>query len=389
MIRILHTSDWHLGQLFHNYDRSDEISHFFEQLIRIIEGRRPDALLISGDIFDVGVPALEARRQWAYILEELTDRFPTLTIIATAGNHDSGSSLEVGARLLRSGIHIIGRREKIIKVNAADGSAAIVAAVPYISEGRYRGLCGDAEASEPMRTYYNNVNAQAHEMSESCSNAPVIVMAHLAVSASDFAGCEKHNFSFHNIRQLGEDYDYAALGHIHRPQMVGHNARYSGSPIPMNFDEEYAHSVTEVDFDEDNRNPQINVIEIMPFRPILTYPKSGEDPLEAADVEDFIKYFDNSQRLYLRIRYKAGPQFGAEIRRRIDLAFAGAETRLCELQPVVESQVAKSFSDNKHIDVQVSALRDSDPVELAIDYGLRVGQPLDEKQLELLKNILG
>ncbi len=89
-MKLIHTSDWHLGHTLYSYNREDEFRDFICQLAHIVRNEHPDAILISGDIFDSALPTLSARRLWTDALLELKVACPGMTVVATAGNHDSG-----------------------------------------------------------------------------------------------------------------------------------------------------------------------------------------------------------------------------------------------------------------------------------------------------------
>ena len=98
-MKIVHTSDWHLGQKLYNYDRFDEEAYFFRQLADLVETERPDALVVSGDVFHTGVPGNDVAKCFTDSLAEVTERCPEMETVVIAGNHDSYSRLVVDATL--------------------------------------------------------------------------------------------------------------------------------------------------------------------------------------------------------------------------------------------------------------------------------------------------
>ncbi|MCP1367743.1 exonuclease subunit SbcD, partial [Halomonas sp. BBD48] len=100
-MKLIHTSDWHLGQTFHGQERHYEHQRFLDWLLDTLEARRPDALLVAGDIFDVVNPSLRAQEQLYNFIVAVHERLPRLTLVMIAGNHDSGARIELPAALLR------------------------------------------------------------------------------------------------------------------------------------------------------------------------------------------------------------------------------------------------------------------------------------------------
>lgn len=107
--RVLHTSDWHLGQSFHGYDRTTEHQAFLDWLLETIVAREIDALLVAGDVFDTANPSNVAQRQWFNLLASVLRRRPGCEVVAIAGNHDSASRLDAPEALTRAlGLHVVG-----------------------------------------------------------------------------------------------------------------------------------------------------------------------------------------------------------------------------------------------------------------------------------------
>ena len=150
-MKIICTSDWHLGNLFHGNDRLPEHRHFLSWLLARIKEQHPDALLIAGDIFDNGNPSAAAQSAYYEFLADATETCPDMNVVIIAGNHDSASRLEAPRALLtrhkveiRGNIHrswvanedggnwVINYDDLMIPINGGDGSQAIVLTVPYL-----------------------------------------------------------------------------------------------------------------------------------------------------------------------------------------------------------------------------------------------------------------
>ena len=108
-MKILHTSDWHLGQQLFEYDRSEEQQDFLRQLCHWVAAEQPDALIVSGDVFHYCSPSAAAQRLYTDALVEFHETCPSMQIIITAGNHDSSSKLEINRNLWKyAGVTVVG-----------------------------------------------------------------------------------------------------------------------------------------------------------------------------------------------------------------------------------------------------------------------------------------
>lgn len=390
MIKILHTSDWHLGHLFRNYDREDEFRYFFDQLYDTVCIEHPDLICIAGDIFDTMNPSLGAQNLWAEVLGRLNTDYPDIPVVAIAGNHDSGSKLAVYRSLMREGIHIVGRDAEVFRFER-DGNGVVVAAVPYIPEGHYatrlaRLLGTDVDQVEnSIAAYFAQLGQMVNDLRRDGDAA--VLMAHLAVTNSNFQGQEKYKFNFHDADVLGNAFDYTALGHIHLAQNVGRPAiRYSGAPMAMGFDENYDHSLSIIEIDGPGAEPRVRQVEIKALRPAVTLPEGK--PLATVDVDLFLNSIDRSRRCYLRVNVLRDEEYGISVRRRIETAFDGGEVRfgyVNEIDPVSQEvgrldSVALPTSN---------ALREINPVDIATRfYANALGREMSSKVARLLAEVV-
>lgn len=279
-MKILHTSDWHLGQTLYSYDRTAEYIHFFNQLKDILIWNTPDAMLVCGDIFDVSNPPASVARMFKDTILELHELLPEMKIIITAGNHDSASRIDVDRNLWKTGgIHVIGALDRkngvydfndiIIKV----GEEGYVAAVPFINRASMpRGknsVPGEADMFKKLEEEVKKVNIDGR---------PVVLMSHIAVTSSDTQGHRDRpigGFDTVDTNVFGDSFDYVALGHIHKSQVFdGGRVAYCGAPIAIGFDEIFPHSVSVVTLRK-GELPDIEKLEIKPLRPLKTLPEEG------------------------------------------------------------------------------------------------------------------
>lgn len=313
-MKFIHTADLHIGQIiYQNYDRSDEHRHFFNQLKGWCEQEQPDALLVSGDVFDVQQPSASTRRAYTDYFVELHNACKTMRIIITAGNHDSPSRLEADRSLWElANTTVVGLAPTMDLAHAEDGwqeqfivrlASGYVIAFPHMMGQR-------REALQRVLDYVQAENRQG---------LPVVLMAHLAVTGADVTG---HNVTLGNLQlcgvdELGAGYDYLALGHIHKPQTIGHPedvdlpevtypsgvVRYSGSALHVSCDERYPHSVSVVRIDGHNGDVTIKQLRIDELRHFYTLPLDGtafsDEKAALTGIEEFCKEKGSG---YFRVR---------------------------------------------------------------------------------------
>ena len=290
MFKFIHTSDWHLGQNFYNYDRSEEQRDFLRQLAAIVATEQPDALLVSGDIYHTAAPSSAAVSMYVEGMLDIHEACPDMTIVVIAGNHDSASRLESDSLLWRlAGVRVLGGiardsqgladlERHIIPVK----DKGIVAAVPYAHRNSFPKVNDeDIESDQRQQAYFEALLERVD--TENRGALPVALMAHLAVSNSDFTGHDRDmTMERVEIGALGKGYDYAALGHIHRPQQVSERARYCGTPVPVSFDEQCEHSVSIVTIEAHGAMPQVTTTVIKNIKPLHTIPAKVPVDLETA-----------------------------------------------------------------------------------------------------------
>lgn len=263
-MKILHTADWHIGQTFFGYDRTEEHQAFFDWLAQEIKEQEIDALLIAGDIFDVANPSAQAQRQFYRFIKDTTTNNPGLQIVIIAGNHDSAARLETPVPLLEDlNIHIKGiikRDEKgridledlIVNLNSRKGNEKIwCMAIPYLRQGDYPPL--ETENPSYAAGVKNMYETIYHKIKQrKAPGEAIIALGHLqAANCSLSEDDSSERLLIGGLEGIPTDtfnpgITYTALGHIHREQRVGkrENVRYAGSPLPMSFTEEnYQHGV--------------------------------------------------------------------------------------------------------------------------------------------------
>ncbi|MDO6558912.1 exonuclease subunit SbcD [Paraglaciecola chathamensis] len=321
-MNILHTSDWHLGQNFFTKSRKDEHQAFLDWLLNVIQAREIDAVIVAGDIFDTGTPPSYARQMYNQFVVELSKL--TCTLVVLGGNHDSVSTLNESKQLLAClNTHVIANTsgdidQQVIELNDEAGQVgAILCAIPFIRpRDVLQSRSGESSEekkhalSDAIKAHYATIYQHALTRREKHKNSvnkhiPIIATGHLTalgVSQSESVR-EIYIGTLDGFAADGfPPADYIALGHIHRPQKVAksEHIRYSGSPIPLSFDElKSQKQVVLVEFDKQGQR-SITPLDIPLFQPMAMlkgdldsikaqlahYPAAGDDTSDTASTAD-------------------------------------------------------------------------------------------------------
>ncbi len=249
-MKILHTSDWHLGQSFMGKSRRQEHEAFLKWLRNLIVEEAVDLLLVSGDIFDTGTPPNYALESYYNFIRSLSNT-SCQRIIITAGNHDSVATLKAPQKLLRSfGVEVVTGEEEHMPLffHEEKGEiSAIVCAIPFLREGFVRKSCSGEGAKEKekflqegIQAYFRDIAAEAEKV-RGKKDIPIIGMGHLTTLGGSSSESEREIYvggSLHmNASFFASLFDYTALGHLHKNQRMGEGVYYSGSPIALSFSE--------------------------------------------------------------------------------------------------------------------------------------------------------
>lgn len=291
-MKILHTADWHLGNTFHGHSRLDEHRHFLKWLLQTLREKQPDALLVTGDVFDSANPSAAAEELLYDFLLRATLEVPGLQIVLTAGNHDSAGRLEAPAALLKThNIYVRGTIHYTTKgepdfdyyllplADRQTGQASCVCmALPYLRGGDYP---AGMTPEEGLRFFFSQLHTRLRK--SNYKGLPIVVAAHFYAAGADICKDE------HSERLVvggqdcveadvvGQNVSYAALGHIHKTQQVrgGEATYYAGSALPMSFSElNYKHGVQFVDIDPQGE-ALVEFVEYAPLRGLVTIPAKG------------------------------------------------------------------------------------------------------------------
>ncbi len=351
-MNILHTADWHLGQLFHDYDRTYEHQQFLDWLVQTLRQEAVDVLLISGDVFDLSNPSAATIRQFYTFLNRASKACPDIQIIVTAGNHDSASRLEAPKPLLESSnIHIIGTVPKdeqgnidvdklIIPLSKYGEVKGWCLAVPFLRMGDYPAIADcDNPYAEGVAALYRDLYEAAKSKQQ--PGQAIIAMGHLHARGAETSDMDKvERLIMGGVECIAasafpEDIAYVALGHIHKAQRLGgkEHIRYCGSPLPMSFSEiNYKHQVIGLTLEEGQVTPPRG-IEVPVTVPLLKVPSVHsrvEEALLALQQLPSAIGKDRSKAPYLQVCVLAeGPEPG--LRHKVEQALADKHVRFARI----------------------------------------------------------
>ncbi|MDQ2794339.1 MAG: exonuclease subunit SbcD [Bacteroidota bacterium] len=257
-MRVLHTADWHLGQHFlTGQERSTEQQAFLDWLLLTVQVQAIDTLVIAGDIFDTQSPSYTAQEQYYTFLVRM-QATGCRDVVVVGGNHDSPTMLNASRQLLRQlRIHVVGGvpadpAEQVLHLAGPDGRPGlVVCAVPFLRDRDIRlALAGESPDDRQIRIRQSIAGHYAalaeldvvRRLRE--QDVPVLATGHLYAAGGEAREGAERDVHIGGLGLVGAEhfplaFDYVALGHLHRPQVVGGRAhiRYSGSPVPLSFTE--------------------------------------------------------------------------------------------------------------------------------------------------------
>jgi len=325
-LKILHTSDWHLGRSLYDHKRYEEFEKFLDWLAEFILEQKIDVLIVAGDIFDTTTPGNRAQELYYQFLTKVS-RSCCRHMVIIGGNHDSPSFLNAPKELLRYfNVHVIGaitdshEDEVIILRDKFQAPEIIICAVPYLRDKDIRTV----EAGEHMEDknskliagiseHYDAVGKIAVSRRNGIEHLPIIGMGHLfatggSITEGDgvrelYVGGEARV----NVNAFPECFDYLALGHLHSAQKVGESdvKRYCGSPIPMSFGESGQNKkVILVEFDQGS--PEVTEHSIPCFQELRRITgNTGEICLKLEELKS------EGSSAWLEIEYTGSESFSA------------------------------------------------------------------------------
>lgn len=382
-LRLIHTSDWHLGHRLYGHARDEEHRRFLSFLLDLIVEEDADALVVAGDVFDSANPPAEAQRAYYQFLADCMRRRRDLDLVVIGGNHDSAARLDAPAQILRRlNVHVVGGlrppevpadgpalesaaddpERALIPLRQGDEIRAWLVAVPYLRptdlpSAQQLGLDEQAlEAaleSDELRLravrFVHDRLFQAARAKRAPGQALVAAMHCFLVGGETSTGSER----LIQIGKVGtqapwpldvvpDDVAYVALGHLHRAQRVGgrEQVRYAGSPIPLSLSErDYEHQVLVVDLDGESLL-QVRPVRVPRAVDILTVPEVARPLEEVLPLLAALPRRPATDRAraaeapFLEVRVRRSPE-SAAVGPKIEEAVRDAQVRLCriELEP--------------------------------------------------------
>jgi exonuclease SbcD len=351
-MRLLHTSDWHLGQNFYGFSRHDEHQQFLDWLLLTLVEQQIDVLLIAGDIFDTANAPASAQQQLYQFLCAAKLKSPHLQVVMIAGNHDSPARLEVPMPFLSAfDMVVVGqvtRNNQLIDVermviplkNRQGETKAWCLAIPFLRPN-------DVPKVENAKDAYLEGIAALYQQALACAltkrqaGQAIIAMGHCHMLDGQISEDSERKLVMGGVEALSTaifapEITYVALGHLHLAQQVGKDTRvrYSGTPLPMSFSEEhYRHEVHIIDLDDElvvdsrpiyiPRTVQLSKIpikEALPLADVLTLLAQQQWPI-----------VPENQQPYLLVRVlldKPEPS----LRQQIEQALVGKAVRLVKIE---------------------------------------------------------
>lgn len=384
-MKIIHTSDWHLGQSFHGYDRNDEHGNMIAALKGLIAREQPDLLVIAGDIYDVAAPGAYVQKQFSSYMLELKQAALGMPVVCISGNHDSSSRHEIFQEPWEAlNVHMIG---KVDMENLQNNIISIpgkgwVVAVPYTNE---RFL--DDE-------FYQRLQEAVKE--RAADGLPVVYVGHAAIEKFDFTGHSNMSGRFiggiecTSLERLGDCYDYIALGHIHKAQSIG-RARYCGSPVPVGFDEVrsgYEHGFSVVEIEVKGAEPKIEHIPLETVRPLVNIPSQGYAPW--AQVMEELKTFPADIPAYIRLNVllQDGQILPYDRQKQTDEALEGKMARCVNVNPVRELANLPDSNASATLQLTMDELQKEDPATILRQYAQQKGETFTDEFASMLETVI-
>lgn len=351
-MKILHTSDWHIGRTLYGRKRYEEFEAFLIWLAETIQQNEIDVLLVAGDVFDTSAPSNRAQELYYRFLCQVAAS-SCRHVVVIAGNHDSPSFLNAPRELLKAlDVHVVGSAtiehpedEVLVLRNEQGAPELIVCAVPYLRDRDIR----VAEAGESVedkerklidgiRTHYATVAALAEQKREELGvDLPIVGMGHLFTAGGqtiDGDGVrELYVGSLAHVTAgiFPASFDYLALGHLHVPQKVSglETMRYSGSPLPMGFGEaRQQKSVCHVTFgqhDDHSTTASVQLIDVPVFQK-LERVKGDWDSISSRLLE-----LSATDKGWLEIIYN-GIEVIGDLRERLEAAISGTQMEILRIK---------------------------------------------------------
>lgn len=345
-MKILHTSDWHIGRTLYGRKRYEEFEAFLDWLAETMRHNEIDALLVAGDVFDTSAPSNRAQELYYRFLCRVAAS-SCRHVVVVAGNHDSPSFLDAPKELLKAlDVHVVGSasdpRDEVLVLRDAQGAPElIVCAVPYLRDRDIRlSEAGESvedkerKLIEGIRSHYATV-AELAELKRRTLGAgiPVVAMGHLFTAGGQTADGDGvrelyvGSLARVNAEIFPESFDYVALGHLHVPQRVNgsETVRYSGSPLPMGFGEaRQRKSLCLIEFL--GAAPSVQLLDVPVFQRLERVEGDWNSILSR-----ILELSLTGARCWLEVAYEGGDVVG-DLRERVEAALSGTQLEILRIK---------------------------------------------------------
>ena len=289
-MKILHTSDWHFGIRAGALSLAEDQRHFLKQMAELIRKEKVEAVLLCGDVYDSSVVNADAIGLYNEAMTLLCMELG-VQVITIAGNHDSAARLASCRRLLRgAGLHVTGRLERDVEPVLLDGGKVAVYSLPFFGREEVTALF--PEKKEEIRSQETAMLAVCDHIRETMDkNRFNIVVSHALIVNAEISESDRSarvGFATAVSKDVFREFDYVALGHIHKPQVIDDRIRYSGSPLPYSFGSEETQQKGVVLIDTQTGEQTFQ--ELAPLRRRLTLEGTYEELIAREDCrEDYLR----------------------------------------------------------------------------------------------------
>ncbi len=410
-MKIIATSDWHIGNMFHGNDRLPEHKDFLEWLLRRIEEEKPDALLVAGDVFDNGNPSAAAQSAYYEFLANATAVCPEMKIVITAGNHDSAYRLEAPRPLLsrykmeiRGTVShdwdkeekklVVNYKDMMIPITNKDGEEVVVLAVPYL---RSDVLTGN-DYSTGVNDFLRELTMRARS---EYPDRKIVMMAHMYAKGAEIAernASEKivvGGLEQVNMDGWMEHPDYLTCGHIHKRQHIWNTdwARYTGSILPMSFAEvDYKHGVDLITIGDE---VEVDFIEYTPQHKLRILPDDNSQ-LTPKELKKLIKKVlrerkedgelsDDFEYLLMRVSLD---KVDNDVISDLENAVKNKDVVLCKIEKVMPALNVANITDSARFE-SIDDIINRDPMEALKETFAVINKcEMSEHQEEMLKKLI-
>ena len=393
-MKVLHTSDWHIGQIFHNYSREEEHKYFFEQLKSIIIKEKPDVVVVSGDVFHTATPTIVSQRLYYNFIVDLSRLDHDLQIVITSGNHDSPSRLEAPRPLWEAfNVSVVGMLDyQTVTEDFGLNFDATKIEIPITKKGEIIGWV--------LAVPYINGNANIYDLllkhlktrPEYADNQSIVAMGHLAVKSADITGHSADiigKLETLDVQDFTEvkGVDYWAFGHIHFPQAIKgiENMRYAGSPFPISFNENYEHSVVSVNIEDGMIKTKI--IPLKTLIPIVDFPAKPKGYDDALPYETVLMQLIEilGEKAYVRVHVQTDKPLTQVETASMIQAFEGQEAMFCGIQSYFPE---REEGDELQSVKTLNELKSISPFELGCSvYQKKNGCEMPDELKEMFKKV--